>query len=76
MVAEATVSRAIAAVNEAKAKLDQAYVWAPQNSKALKNHTRLGDLVSNDGVMVGIGQLSRNFLTGQEVKRQKLGDRS
>jgi HlyD family secretion protein len=51
----AEVDRAVAAVNQAKAELEQAYVRSPLNGEVLYLHTRSGEVVSNDGI-VEIGQ--------------------
>jgi HlyD family secretion protein len=52
---QADVNRAISAMNQAKAILDQAYVRSPVNGEILYVHTRSGEVVSNDGI-VEIGQ--------------------
>ena len=58
-IAEANVNRAIAAVNQAQARLDQAYVRSPQDGRVLKIHTRPGEIVSSDGGIVELGQTSQ-----------------
>ncbi|MGF1601647.1 MAG: ABC exporter membrane fusion protein [Thermosynechococcaceae cyanobacterium] len=54
-VAEANVQQAIAAVKQAQAQLDQAYIKAAQSGTVLAIHTRPGEVVSQDGI-VEIGQ--------------------
>ena len=48
---QAEVSRAIAAMQQAKANLDQAYVKAPISGEILQIHTRAGEVVGNDGIV-------------------------
>ncbi|MEO0376320.1 MAG: ABC exporter membrane fusion protein [Cyanobacteria bacterium P01_A01_bin.17] len=54
-VAQASVNQSIAAVKQAQAQLDQAYVRASQSGTVLEIHTRPGEVVSEDGI-VEIGQ--------------------
>jgi HlyD family secretion protein len=56
--AQAQVNRAIAAVQQAKAQLDLAYVRVPQDSVVLDIHTRPGELISSDGI-VELGKTSQ-----------------
>ncbi|MBA2747596.1 MAG: ABC exporter membrane fusion protein [Tatlockia sp.] len=51
----AEVDKAIAARNQAKAELEQAYVRSPVNGEVLYIHTRAGEVVANDGI-VELGQ--------------------
>ena len=52
---QAQVDQAIAAVQQAKAQLELAFVRAPQDGVVLEIHTRPGELISNDGI-VELGQ--------------------
>jgi HlyD family secretion protein len=54
-VAQASMNQAIAAVKQAQAQLDQAYVRASQSGMVLAIHTRPGEVVSQDGI-IEIGQ--------------------
>ncbi len=54
-VAQAEVKQALAAVERAKADLEQSRVRSPQDGQVLKIHTRPGELIGNDGI-VEIGQ--------------------
>lgn len=54
-VAQAEVKQALAAVERAKADLEQSHVRSPQDGQVLKIHTRPGELIGNDGI-VEIGQ--------------------
>ncbi|MBW4520027.1 MAG: ABC exporter membrane fusion protein [Scytolyngbya sp. HA4215-MV1] len=47
---QAEVDRALAAMKQAKAELDQAYVRSPITGEVLAIHTRAGELVANDGI--------------------------
>lgn len=55
----AEVSQAIAAVNQAKASLEQAYVRSPQAGQVLDIYTRPGELVSDENGIAEIGQVSQ-----------------
>jgi HlyD family secretion protein len=58
------VKRAIAAVNQAKAALDQAYVRSPTDGTILQIHTRAGEVVGNEGI-VDIGQTQRMYAVAE-----------
>ncbi len=58
------VERAIAAVNQAKAALDQAYVRSPVNGKILDIHTRAGEVVGEQGI-VEIGQTQQMYAVAE-----------
>lgn len=58
--AKAEINRSIAAVQEAKANLNQAYVKSPQDGVILDIYTRAGEVVSNDGI-VEIGQTNQMY---------------
>lgn len=45
------VDSAIAALNRAETNLAQAYIRAPRTGQILKIHTRVGEKISNDGVV-------------------------
>ena len=61
---QAEVDRAIAAMKQAKANLDQAYVKSPIAGEILELHTRPGEVVSNDGI-VEIGETQRMYAIAQ-----------
>ncbi|SRR5579883_212409 len=73
---QADVNRAIAAMNQAKAILDQAYVRSPVNGEILYVHTRSGEVVSNDGI-VEIGQTRQMEVVAEvyqsDVSKVRLG---
>jgi HlyD family secretion protein len=73
---QADVNRAIAAMNQAKAVLDQAYVRSPVNGEILYVHTRSGEVVSNDGI-VEIGQTRQMEVVAEvyqsDVSKVRLG---
>ncbi|KGF73748.1 ABC transporter permease [Neosynechococcus sphagnicola sy1] len=52
---QAEVERAKAAMKQARAALDQAYVRSPMAGEILEIHTRPGEIVANDGI-VEMGQ--------------------
>ncbi|BAZ31392.1 HlyD family secretion protein [Cylindrospermum sp. NIES-4074] len=64
VAAKAEVSRAEAAMNQAKANLKQAYVRSPQNGQVFEIHTRPGELVTNDGI-ADIGQTSQMYAVAE-----------
>jgi HlyD family secretion protein len=57
--AKTEVDRAIAAVTQAQASLDQAYVKAPQDGVVMKIYTRAGELVSSTDGIIDLGQTDR-----------------
>jgi HlyD family secretion protein len=61
---QAEVDRAIAAMKQAKANLDQAYVKAPIAGEILEIHTRAGEVVSSDGI-VSIGKTQQMYAIAQ-----------
>lgn len=77
-VAKAEVNRAVAAMNEAKANLKQAYVRSPQDGQIIEIHTRPGELVSNDGI-ADIGQTSQMYVVAEvyesDINKVNLGRR-
>jgi HlyD family secretion protein len=62
--AQAEVNRAIAAMNRAKANLQQAYVRSPQDGQVFEIHTRPGELVANDGI-ADIGQTNQMYAVAE-----------
>jgi HlyD family secretion protein len=62
--ADAEVTNAIAAVNQAKEKLEQAYVRSPQDGEVLEVYTRPGEVVSENGI-VEIGQTSQMYAVAE-----------
>lgn len=62
--AEAEVNRAIAAMNQAKVNLTQAYVRSPQDGQVFEIHSRPGELISNDGI-ADIGQTSQMYVIAE-----------
>jgi HlyD family secretion protein len=61
---QAEVDRAIAAMKQAKANLDQAYVKAPIAGEILEIHTRAGEVISSDGI-VSIGKTQQMYAIAQ-----------
>jgi HlyD family secretion protein len=76
--AEAEVSQAIAAVNQAKANLEQAFVKSPQNGTVLDINTRPGELIGNSGI-VEIGQTDPMYAVAEvyqsDISRVRSGQR-
>jgi len=76
--AEAKVSQAIAAVNQAKANLEQAFVKSPQNGMVLDINTRPGELIGNSGI-VEIGQTDPMYAVAEvyqsDISRVRSGQR-
>ncbi|MBO3457172.1 ABC exporter membrane fusion protein [Aetokthonos hydrillicola Thurmond2011] len=70
-LAKAEVNDAIAAVNQAKENLKQAYVRSPQNGQIFEIHTRPGEVVSSNGI-VEIGQTSQMYVVA-EVYQDQIG---
>lgn len=57
---QAEIDRAVAAMHQAQAELDKAYVRSPMAGEILDIHTRAGEVVTNDGI-VEIGQTERMY---------------
>jgi len=84
--AKAEVNRAIAAMNQAKVHLQQAYVrWpkelrgsSPQDAQVFEIHTHPGELVSTDGI-VDIGQTNQMYVVAEvyesDISRVKPGQK-
>ncbi|MEM9161636.1 MAG: ABC exporter membrane fusion protein [Cyanobacteria bacterium P01_F01_bin.4] len=74
-VAEAEVQSAIAAVAEAKADLDQAYVQSPRPGQIIEIHTQPGETIDSDGVatlgqtqqMMAIAEVYQNDIAEVQV---------
>ncbi len=62
--AKAEVDRATAALNQAKANLEDAYVRATQDGTVLYIHTRPGEVVSSDGI-IEIGQTRQMYVVAE-----------
>lgn len=75
---QAEVDRAIAAMKQAKADLDQAYVRSPINGEVLDIHTRAGEVVSSDGI-VEIGKTQQMYAIAEvyqsDISKVKPGQR-
>ena len=56
----AELDRAIAAVQQAEANLEQTYVRAPQDGVVMDIHTRAGEVISSNGI-VEIGQIDQMY---------------
>jgi HlyD family secretion protein len=73
---QAEIDRAVAAMNQAKAELDQAYVRSPMNGEILEIHTHAGEVVGNDGI-VDIGQTERMYAVAEvyqsDISKVKVG---
>lgn len=77
-VRQAEVDRAAAAMQQAKAQLDQAYVRSPIDGEVLAIHTRAGEVVSSDGI-VAIGNTERMYAIAEvyqtDISRVQPGQR-
>lgn len=75
---KAEVSRATAAMNQAKANLKQAYVRSPLQGQIFEIHTRPGELISNDGI-ADIGQTSQMYAVAEvyesDISKVRIGQR-
>lgn len=75
---QAEVDRTIAAMKQAKADLDQAYVRSPLNGEVLDIHTRAGEVVSSDGI-VEIGKTQQMYAIAEvyqsDISKVKPGQR-
>lgn len=58
------IDRAIAAMKQAKAELEKAYVRSPIDGEILDIHTRAGEVVANDGI-AEIGQTQRMYAVAE-----------
>lgn len=70
------IDRAIAAMKQAKAELEKAYVRSPIDGEILDIHTRAGEVVSNDGI-AEIGQTQKMYAIAEvyqsDISKVKLG---
>jgi len=66
------IDRAIAAMKQAEAELNQASVRSPLEGEILEIHTRAGEVVGNDGI-VEIGQTQRMYAVA-EVYQSDISD--
>jgi HlyD family secretion protein len=77
--AQAEVNEARAAVREAKANLDLAYVRSPQAGQILKIHTRAGEVVGQKGI-VELGQTEQMYAVAEvyetDISRVRTGQRA
>ncbi|MFN6566271.1 ABC exporter membrane fusion protein [Dendronalium sp. ChiSLP03b] len=75
---QAEVDRAVAAMKQAKAELDRAYVRSPMNGEILEIHTHAGEVVGNDGI-IEIGQTERMYAVAEvyqsDISKVKLGQK-
>jgi len=78
-VAQAEVNSAIAAVRQAQANIDLAYVRAPKDGQILKIHTWPGEVVSKEGI-VDLGQTSQMLVVAEvyenDIGKVRLGQRA
>lgn len=78
-VAEADLEVAKAAVVQAKADLDLAYIRAPRNGQILKINTWEGEIVGDKGI-VTLGQTQQMYVTAQvyesDIPRIRLGQKA
>jgi HlyD family secretion protein len=75
-VMEMEVRDAIAAVRQAEADLELAYIRAPQAGQVLKVHTWAGEVVGTDGI-VEIGRTGQMYVVAQvyesDIKKIRMG---
>ncbi|MGB3496441.1 MAG: ABC exporter membrane fusion protein [Elainellaceae cyanobacterium] len=75
-LAEAEVGKAMKAVEQAEAELEQAYVRSPQAGVVLEVFTRPGEKSNSDGI-VEIGQLDQMIVTAEvyesDIQRVEVG---
>jgi len=78
-LAAAELSRAIAAVSQAQANLDLAYVKTPRSGQILKIHSWPGELVGDRGI-VELGQTDQMYAVAEvyetDIGKIRLGDRA
>ena len=72
----AELDRAIAAVQQAEANLEQTYVRAPQDGVVMDIHTRAGEVISSNGI-VEIGQIDQMYAIAEvyqsDIQKIRLG---
>lgn len=76
---QAEIDRAIAAMKQAKAELENAYVRSPIDGEVLSIHTRMGEVVSGDGI-AEIGKTQRMYAIAEvyqsDVSKVKPGQQA
>lgn len=77
--AEAEVESAIAAIGQAQAELELAYVRAPVAGRILKVHTRAGESVYREKGIADLGQTDQMIVIAEiyesDIKKVRLGQR-
>ena len=72
----AELDRAIAAVQQAEANLEQTYVRAPQDGVVMDIHTRAGEVISSNGI-VEIGQIDQMYAIAEvyqsDIQKIRIG---
>jgi HlyD family secretion protein len=75
-VLQAELDRAISAVRQAEANLEQSYVRAPQNGFVLDIYTRAGEVISNHGILE-IGQIDQMYAIAEiyqsDIQKIRIG---
>ncbi len=78
-VAQAELEDAMAAVQQAKAQLDLAYVRSPKAGQILKIHTYPGEMVSNQGI-VELGRTAQMYAIAEvyetDISKVRLGQQA
>jgi len=76
---EAEVERAIAAVSQAQAELELAFVRSPLDGRILKIHTRPGERVGDDGI-VEVGNTDQMYVVAEvyetDIGKVRIGQRA
>lgn len=79
-VARAEVARSIAAQEQAKASLEEAYVRSPQAGTILKIYSRAGEVVSNETGIADMGKTSQMYAVAEvyqsDIRRVQMGQRA
>ena len=78
-VSQAQVDKAIAAVASAQAQLNLTYVRAPKDGQILKIHSRLGEIVDQNGI-ADLGQTDQMYAVAEiyetDIGKVRLGQRA
>lgn len=78
-VAKAELEEAKAAVQQAQADLDRAYIRAPENGQILKIHTRPGETIADRGIMA-IGHTDQMYAIAEvyetDVNKIRVGQKA
>ncbi|HAX77664.1 MAG TPA: HlyD family secretion protein, partial [Cyanobacteria bacterium UBA11372] len=79
--AQATVDKALASVEKAKADLETAYVRSPKDGRILKLHARPGEAISNQGEGIfKLGQTDQMYAVAEvyetDIGKVRLGQRA